>query len=551
MASGAFVPPRLLSSTDGLDLDLDMDVGVDVDVNEVPVTLLWQDALGADGSGPDSHEKCFPAWMEDLTLGPLPDLDEPESSVYLGGSGRHSLNIYSDFSENELSRSPSLASSSHFGYDSSVLSPAEYHGGLVFMEPPSDLFYCAADHQPVMPCEMQLLGDVGIDLWAADPKQLLPPSSLSFPPPPPPLPPLSSSSSSSSFFPPLQETGLASSARNIDVAQESKPSTEWAGTSAISELPPHPPARHATTTKRLSKVEGCSAAERHRVQKRTPRRSNSATSTQPAPKAANINEDDDSEANKGHRLKAGLFICSFARYGCASTFGSKNEWKRHIASQHLQLGFYRCDLGRCNTAGHHLEHPSDNVEPHTDSMLAQTTTHKPAISSTHFSPSSSSFPPSFPLSIKSHSDASTGQEAEATARQSIFNRKDLFTQHLRRMHAPWLQRGARHGSPEEEVAFEQQLGDVCARCLQSQRQPPPQSQCGFCDEKFTNWDARMDHVGRHFEIGGAVKRHIETEDLALRQWAVDEGIILWMSQSNGQGDGQGKWRLASTLKGKK
>ena len=43
-----------------------------------------------------------------------------------------------------------------------------------------------------------------------------------------------------------------------------------------------------------------------------------------------------------------IFTCSFAPYGCQSTFVSKNEWKRHVTSQHLQLGFYRCDVGKCS-----------------------------------------------------------------------------------------------------------------------------------------------------------------------------------------------------------
>ncbi|KAL8993682.1 MAG: hypothetical protein Q9169_006159, partial [Polycauliona sp. 2 TL-2023] len=38
------------------------------------------------------------------------------------------------------------------------------------------------------------------------------------------------------------------------------------------------------------------------------------------------------------------FTCSFARYGCKSTFGAKNEWKRHVSSIHLSLGIYRCDV---------------------------------------------------------------------------------------------------------------------------------------------------------------------------------------------------------------
>ena len=37
------------------------------------------------------------------------------------------------------------------------------------------------------------------------------------------------------------------------------------------------------------------------------------------------------------------FPCTFATYGCPSTFTSKNEWKRHVQTQHMRLGFWRCD----------------------------------------------------------------------------------------------------------------------------------------------------------------------------------------------------------------
>ena len=36
------------------------------------------------------------------------------------------------------------------------------------------------------------------------------------------------------------------------------------------------------------------------------------------------------------------FLCSFSHYGCDTALSSKNEWKRHVHIQHLQLGFYRC-----------------------------------------------------------------------------------------------------------------------------------------------------------------------------------------------------------------
>ena len=41
------------------------------------------------------------------------------------------------------------------------------------------------------------------------------------------------------------------------------------------------------------------------------------------------------------------FICVFHFAGCKSTFASKNEWKRHCASQHLLLNYWLCQQDQC------------------------------------------------------------------------------------------------------------------------------------------------------------------------------------------------------------
>ncbi|KAK4122322.1 hypothetical protein N657DRAFT_672891 [Parathielavia appendiculata] len=82
------------------------------------------------------------------------------------------------------------------------------------------------------------------------------------------------------------------------------------------------------------------------------------------------------------------FNCVFDFAGCESTFASKNEWKRHVATQHLLLFYWACPEGAC----------------------ANTHRHGPCASSAFRGPNN--------------------------PRGSIFNRKDLFTQHLKRMHAP-------------------------------------------------------------------------------------------------------------------
>lgn len=185
-----------------------------------------------------------------------------------------------------------------------------------------------------------------------------------------------------------------------------------------------------------------------------------------------------------------VFVCSFSHYGCESTFSSKNEWKRHVASQHLQLGFYRCDLGSCNTNNAKTKPSRNGFDSGSYNRVA-----------------------------------------------NDFNRKDLFTQHQRRMHAPWM-RDKRDPTETEKNDFEQSLDDVRARCWHEQRKPPLRSRCGFCGRSFVgpqSWDERMEHVGRHFEKDQQ-QLGPEAEDVELRKWAVDEGLVRLAG---------GRWRLNS------
>ncbi|KAM5451157.1 hypothetical protein MaudCBS49596_003861 [Microsporum audouinii] len=205
-----------------------------------------------------------------------------------------------------------------------------------------------------------------------------------------------------------------------------------------------------------------------------------------------------------------IFSCVFAPYGCTSSFASKNEWKRHVLSQHLQLGFYRCDIGHCK------------VSRQTSHSLTST-------------PYSCDCPASL-SSAPSHSCTITTMRTP-----NDFNRKDLFTQHLRRMHAPWLTLPSPHEPTKaEREAFDKQLDEVRARCWVQQRQAPQRSQCNYCSHEFVgphSWEDRMEHVGKHCEVMDSEER----EDLALREWAIEEGVI--------QPYGPDKWLLASILNG--
>ncbi|KAI1502596.1 hypothetical protein F5X99DRAFT_153120 [Biscogniauxia marginata] len=159
------------------------------------------------------------------------------------------------------------------------------------------------------------------------------------------------------------------------------------------------------------------------------------------------------------------FPCAFAFAGCTSTFGSKNEWKRHIASQHLCLQYYRC---------------------------------------------------------------SSCSQGTIDGKGNEFNRKDLFTQHLRRMHAPFaIKKALAKGDSKLQADWETHVKEMQQSCLVTRRQPPQRSACPKADcasvfEGPTSWDEWTEHVGRHMEKGEANRLGV---DRLLAKWALDEGII--------------------------
>ncbi|PTU20003.1 hypothetical protein P175DRAFT_0509964 [Aspergillus ochraceoroseus IBT 24754] len=198
-----------------------------------------------------------------------------------------------------------------------------------------------------------------------------------------------------------------------------------------------------------------------------------------------------SRKSKPREQRSRVFDCCFARYGCPSTFPSKNEWKRHVSSQHIQPGFFRCDRGRCSRLNN-VKKCSRNPHPR-ETLLV-----------------------------------------------NDFNRKDLFIQHQRRMHAPWAASKHRKTQVTEEQRkqFESGLDAVWKRCWHPQRVPPERSQCGFCLREFTgqnSWKERMEHVAKHFEEADPGP---EVEDVHLREWAVAQGIV---------GFADGQWTLTSLL----
>ena len=169
------------------------------------------------------------------------------------------------------------------------------------------------------------------------------------------------------------------------------------------------------------------------------------------------------------------FICVFAFAGCHSTFASKNEWKRHVSSQHLNLSAWVCELQACSKV---LTTPKSGGPP---------------------------------------------------TKGSEFNRKDLFTQHLRRMHAPFAVKRMQKKNPE----WEEKLKELAVSCLKVKRLPPtrllcPVGNCGTVFEGQSCWDDRMEHVGKHLEKAAASGPYHEVrqeDDNLLVQWALREGIV--------------------------
>lgn len=212
-----------------------------------------------------------------------------------------------------------------------------------------------------------------------------------------------------------------------------------------------------------------------------PRRSSAATRR--ASHGRNGSSATSGRVNKNKMKKSGgqslrSFPCPLSQYGCKSTFVSKNEWKRHVSTQHVKLGFWRCDM--CL--------PNDPQNP-------------------------------------SYND---------------FNRKDLFTQHLRRMHqnhpltidispSGIVMKDGKPEISEEAIAEHQK------RCFIVLRRNPELSQCLFCPKSFNGvggWDERMEHVGAHMERDRKDDRAVPAceewrEDPLLQEYYVQEGLIEW------------------------
>ncbi|PUU74522.1 hypothetical protein B9Z19DRAFT_435424 [Tuber borchii] len=137
------------------------------------------------------------------------------------------------------------------------------------------------------------------------------------------------------------------------------------------------------------------------------------------------------------------FLCVFFFAGRNQKFGNKNEWKRHVNSQYLQLFYRHCY----------------------DSLCAD--------------------------------------------RKAIFNRKDLFGQHLKRMHPPPA--GSKSSAASGDRTLPRRAPTAAAG-----------EQVRYCERNFEGpqgWEQRMEHVGQHYQ-----KNYKEFSNDC---WVPDEGLIKW------------------------
>ncbi|TGO87136.1 hypothetical protein BPOR_0247g00010 [Botrytis porri] len=140
------------------------------------------------------------------------------------------------------------------------------------------------------------------------------------------------------------------------------------------------------------------------------------------------------------------FICVFNFAGCESTFASKNEWKRHVSSQHLNFQAWVCTLGSCGKVP---------LSSHSGSGSAMR-------KGGEENPNSNL-----------NGNVKVNAPGYGEVKGAEFNRKDLFTQHLRRMHAPFEVK--RKGKQNRE--WEERVRVLQRSCERSRREAPERLGC--------------------------------------------------------------------------
>ncbi|GAP89563.1 putative c2h2 finger domain-containing protein [Rosellinia necatrix] len=222
----------------------------------------------------------------------------------------------------------------------------------------------------------------------------------------------------------------------------------------------------------------------------------------------------DSHVKKQHTRP---FTCIFRFAGCGSTFASKNEWKRHCASQHIVLQYWVCQQDACSQVSNKPNAPkksSGTGRKRRDCLR---------------------YPDAHPSALPNG---------------TIFNRKDLYTQHLRRMHVPsHLKNKVKTKVVVPEWEDQQRVCQEAAlriRCQLPTHMMCPAPNCNVRFDGPTAWDERMEHVAKHLEKAAAGAepplRFDGDTDVTLVEWATSPAIGILRREEN---DG---WTLLNPLK---
>ncbi|KAH6609590.1 zinc finger protein [Trichoderma cornu-damae] len=193
------------------------------------------------------------------------------------------------------------------------------------------------------------------------------------------------------------------------------------------------------------------------------------------------------------------YVCVFHYAGCTARFDAKNEWKRHVSTKHLGLRYWVCTEGKC----------ADERQ------------------------------------------SSYQRNAGLPLYGNIFNRKDLYTQHIRRMHATVAgqtttdYKGA--DARSDAMVKKMQEDALRIRCKLPTWMPCPVQSC---DKSFTGsnaWDERMEHVAQQHFDNAAAGREPPVEfggshDMVLTEWASRPDIRIVKRTETG-------WELCDPLKG--
>ncbi|RFU73217.1 zinc finger, c2h2 [Trichoderma arundinaceum] len=193
------------------------------------------------------------------------------------------------------------------------------------------------------------------------------------------------------------------------------------------------------------------------------------------------------------------YICVFHYAGCTARFDAKNEWKRHVSTKHLGLKYWVCTEGKC----------ADERQ------------------------------------------SAFQRQAGLPSNGNIFNRKDLYTQHIRRMHfnitgqSTTDYKGA--DARSDGMVKQMQEEALRVRCKLPTWMPCPVQSC---DKEFVGsnaWDERMEHVAQqHFDNAAAGRelpvRFGGLHDNVLTQWAQRPDIRIVKRAETG-------WELCDPLKG--